>query len=89
MRRGHLQHAADAGITPRVPGADELEVGARIVGALPFATLLYARVDLIRAADGGPRLLELELTEPSLFFPYGPGSAARLLSAARARLPAR
>ena len=51
--------------------------------ALPFATLLYARVDLIRAADGGPRLLELELTEPSLFFPYGPGSAARLLSAAR------
>jgi O-ureido-D-serine cyclo-ligase len=76
-------------ITPRVPGADELEVGARIVGALPFATLLYARVDLIRAADGGPRLLELELTEPSLFFPYAPGSAARLLSAARARLPAR
>jgi O-ureido-D-serine cyclo-ligase len=72
-----------------VPGADELEVGARIVGALPFATLLYARVDLIRAADGGPRLLELELTEPSLFFPYAPGSAARLLSAARARLPAR
>ena len=65
-----------------MPGADELEVGARIVGALPFATLLYARVDLIRGADGGPRLLELELTEPSLFFPYGPGSAARLLCAA-------
>ena len=48
--------------------------------ALPFATLLYARVDLIRGADGGPRLLELELTEPSLFFPHGPGSAARLLA---------
>lgn len=76
-------------ITARAPGADELAVAASILAALPFGTLLYARVDLIRAEDGGPRLLELELTEPSLFFTHGKGSAARLLSAALARLPAR
>ena len=29
--------------------------------------LLYARVDLIPGPDGEPLLIELELTEPSLF----------------------
>ena len=73
-------------ISTRTPGADELAVGQRVLGALPFAELLYARVDLIRDPDGGPRLLELELTEPSLFFAHGPGSADRLARAALARL---
>ena len=40
-------------------------------------TLAYARVDLIRDDDGSPRLLELELTEPSLFFAQAAGSAER------------
>jgi glutathione synthase/RimK-type ligase-like ATP-grasp enzyme len=75
-------------ITTRRPGADELDAAARITAAVPFR-LLYARVDLIRAQDGSPRLLELELTEPSLFFAHGPGSAHALLSAALARLPGR
>jgi glutathione synthase/RimK-type ligase-like ATP-grasp enzyme len=66
-------------ISARAAEADELAVGARALAALPFATLSYARVDLIRAADGGPRLLELELTEPSLFFARAPGSAERLV----------
>lgn len=76
-------------ITPRAPGADELAVAEGVLAALPFGTLLYARLDLIRGEDGGPRLLELELTEPSLFFAQGKGSAARLLSATLAKLPAR
>ncbi|MDH5822978.1 hypothetical protein QFW77_08245 [Luteimonas sp. RD2P54] len=50
------------------------------------APLPYARVDLIAAADGTPRLLELELTEPSLFLPQAPGAAARLVAALVARL---
>ena len=65
-------------ITTRAAGADERAVGERILAALPFAALLYARVDLIRGARGEPRLLELELTEPSLFFAHGAGSADRL-----------
>jgi len=34
-------------------------------------------VDLIRDADAAPRVLELELTEPSLFFAHAVGSAER------------
>ena len=40
--------------------------------------LTYARVDLIRDSDGAPRLLELELCEPSLFLAHAEGSAGRL-----------
>jgi glutathione synthase/RimK-type ligase-like ATP-grasp enzyme len=35
----------------------------------------YARVDLARDAQGQPRLMELELVEPTLFFTTCPGSA--------------
>jgi O-ureido-D-serine cyclo-ligase len=73
-------------ITPRTPEHDELEVAGRLIAQLPHQRLLYARVDLIREADGKPCLLELELTEPSLFFPYAPGSAGRFVSATLARL---
>ena len=75
-------------IEPRLPGADELALAERVLGALPFPTPLYARVDLIRDADGGPRVLELELTEPSLFFDHAPGSAGRFAAAIAARLAA-
>ena len=50
-----------------------------------FGDLAYARVDLVRGADG-PQLLELELTEPSLFFAQAPGSAERFAAAIRSRL---
>jgi O-ureido-D-serine cyclo-ligase len=74
-------------ITPRTPGDDELALARAALKALGTPEpLLYARVDLIRAADGSPRLLELELTEPSLFFPYGEGSAERFVAALKRRL---
>lgn len=76
-------------ITARVPGAEELAVGAQILAGLPFNDLLYARIDLIRGAHHEPRVLELELTEPSLYFQHGAGSAAQLAQATLARLPAR
>src|SRR6185312_7689365 len=64
-------------ITPRAPNAAELTLAERTLAVIPFTgPLLYARVDLIQNADGTPRLLELELTEPSLFFAHAPGSAA-------------
>jgi glutathione synthase/RimK-type ligase-like ATP-grasp enzyme len=76
-------------ITARTPGEDERAVAERVLAALPFPELLYARIDLIRGEGGEPRLLELELTEPSLFFPYGPGSALRLARGTLARIAAR
>lgn len=68
-------------ITPRVPGADELRVAEKALAALPFETPLYARIDLIRDASGAPTLLELELTEPSLFLVHAPGAAERFAAA--------
>ena len=64
-------------ISARVPKLDELRTAERALDAIPFATLLYARVDLIRDANAAPCVLELELTEPSLFFAYAPGAVER------------
>jgi glutathione synthase/RimK-type ligase-like ATP-grasp enzyme len=68
-------------ITPRVPGTDELRLAERVVAAVPFGTPLYARVDLIRDDKGAPCLLELELTEPSLFFVHAAESAEKFTAA--------
>jgi O-ureido-D-serine cyclo-ligase len=64
-------------ITPRAAAAEEIKVATQALAAIPYTTPLYARVDLIRATDGQPLLLELELTEPSLFFAHAPGAALR------------
>ena len=77
-------------ITPRQPQDDELQLAQQTLAAIPFpGPLLYSRVDIIRDADGSPRVLELELTEPSLFFDHAAGSAqrfARLLAERAAAL---
>jgi glutathione synthase/RimK-type ligase-like ATP-grasp enzyme len=60
-------------VTPRVPEAAELAVGEAVLDAVRNrfgADQLYARVDLLPASDG-PVVVELELTEPSLFLQYG------------------
>lgn len=67
---------APEAITQREPGSDELEVAHQVLKAMPFKSLAYARVDLLPSSSG-PMLLELELTEPSLFFAHAPGSAER------------
>jgi len=53
----------------------ELETAAAAFAAIPFAPPLYARIDLLHDADGAPAVLELELTEPSLFLAHAPGAA--------------
>jgi O-ureido-D-serine cyclo-ligase len=73
-------------ITARVATDEERALATRTIAAIPFAQpLLYARVDLIHDADGSPRLLELELAEPSLFFAHAPGSAQRYARVVLAR----
>jgi O-ureido-D-serine cyclo-ligase len=76
-------------ITPRTPSDAELALGARTLAAIPAdAPLLYARVDLIHDGAGQPRVLELELSEPSLFFAHGAGSADRYAAAVLRRASA-
>jgi glutathione synthase/RimK-type ligase-like ATP-grasp enzyme len=67
-------------ITARRPAAAELDMACRIVRDLPFATPLYARIDLLPSVEG-PLLLELEVTEPSLFLEHGGSAAIRLVEA--------
>jgi len=62
----------------RKPDEAEYALAEHAYRAIPFEPPLYARIDMIRADDDRPMLLELELTEPSLFLPYAPGSADRL-----------
>jgi O-ureido-D-serine cyclo-ligase len=62
-------------ICSRVADRAELEVAAAAYAAIPFEPPIYARIDLLRDARGAPAVLELELTEPSLFLAHAPGAA--------------
>jgi glutathione synthase/RimK-type ligase-like ATP-grasp enzyme len=75
-------------IDPREPTDAELDVARRVIAAIPSGSeaLLYARVDLIPAVDGTPVVLEVELTEPSLFLSHDAGAPARLAAAIARRL---
>ena len=73
-------------ITPRIPDEAEYALAEHAYRAIPFEPPLYARIDIIRDDDDRPMLLELELTEPSLFFSYAPGSADRLARKVLARI---
>jgi hypothetical protein len=68
-------------IEPREPSAAERAVAQAALGAVPGPMPLYARVDLLAGEQGDPVLLELELTEPSLFLSHAPGAADRLAQA--------
>lgn len=93
---GGLSHAARKGpvlvptlsspdeveIVPREASPAELEVARAALAAVPHdGPLLYARVDLVPGPDGAPVVMELELTEPSLFLSQAPGAADRFAQA--------
>jgi hypothetical protein len=91
IRKGPMLDGPDRGaqglfrpelITPRTPSDLEHKVAELTLASIPGgAQLLYARVDLIPGADGTPIVLELELTEPSLFLEHDPGAAERFAAA--------
>jgi len=92
---GELTHAIRK--TPRFAGDSE-----KIEGPFPIADderavataavapyvdrILYGRVDMARDDAGQPRLMELELIEPSLFFARGAGSVERYIAGLARRL---
>ena len=63
--------AGDAPLVDATP--DEVAVAQRAIAAAP-APPMYARVDLVRDDAGAPRVLELELIEPTLFLGVHPQS---------------
>jgi len=64
-------------IEARTPSAAEVDLAYAAVAAVPDfdEPLLYARVDMVPDADGRPMIMELELTEPSLFMVTAPATA--------------
>ena len=73
-------------MTVREPSPAERAVGDAVIAALPDLVtgadgaefpLLYARVDLLPDDEGNPLVLEVEVTEPSLFMRLAPGSVER------------
>jgi hypothetical protein len=72
--------------------ADELALAHAVLGhvrEIVGTTPLQMRVDMVRAADGTPVVLELEAVEPHLYLDQVPGSADRLVDAVLRRLDRR
>jgi glutathione synthase/RimK-type ligase-like ATP-grasp enzyme len=93
---GAVTHAVRK--APRWEGGDEAVTGpmdvsaaertvaeAAVAVARRVAEPLYARVDVIDGG-GGPRVMELELIEPSLFFSYGAEACTRMAEAIARRM---
>jgi hypothetical protein len=73
----------------------ERAVADRVVAALPGivpgagdGALLYTRVDLLQGPEGDPVVLEVELTEPSLFLSLADGALDRFADAIVRRVAA-
>jgi hypothetical protein len=77
----------DERITATTPSPTERALGDQVMAGIAtrFGRLLYARVDLLPTSDG-PVLIELELTEPSLFLSHDEDAADRLAAAITALL---
>ncbi|GAA1858319.1 hypothetical protein GCM10009687_26770 [Asanoa iriomotensis] len=91
-RKGAMLTGPDEGVTglykeeridPAEASAAQLAVAERALDTVPGGRdrLLYARVDLVPDDTGAPTLIELELTEPSLFFGTSGGAADRFAAA--------
>ena len=80
-------------MSPFTASEDQLDTARRALAVAADAVadgdptaLLYARVDLVTGNDGSPVVIELELTEPSLFMALAPGALDRFADAIAARV---
>ncbi len=80
-----VQPEYDGIITPYRPEPDEVAAAEAILGAVE-EELLYARVDLVRALDGRPALIEIELIEPDLYLGYDAADGAAFVRAVQSTL---
>ena len=76
--RVQVQHG---GANTAIAASADARAAAERVLAAARRPLTYARVDLIRAADGQLRLMELEAIEPDLFLDMSPDCGAAFAQA--------
>ncbi|TYB34592.1 hypothetical protein FXF50_27315 [Micromonospora sp. AP08] len=89
--RGVAELYKEERIDARTATPEQLDMAEKTLAVVPGGTdrLLYARVDLIPGPDGAPVLVELELTEPSLFVGHADGAPDRLAEAVATHLARR
>ncbi|WP_433311965.1 ATP-grasp domain-containing protein [Micromonospora chersina] len=89
--RGVAELYKEERIDARTATPEQLDTAEKTLAIVPGGTdrLLYARVDLIPGPDGAPVLVELELTEPSLFVGHADGAPDRLAEAVATHLDRR
>ncbi|MEU9743793.1 hypothetical protein AB0E12_31890 [Micromonospora chersina] len=89
--RGVAELYKEERIDARTATPEQLDTAEKTLAVVPGGTdrLLYARVDLIPGPDGAPVLVELELTEPSLFVGHADGAPDRLAEAVATHLARR
>ncbi len=94
---GELSHAVrktvrwagqDEQVSEAQPISDAEAALAERALAVVEGELLYARVDVAPGPDGPPLVMELELIEPSLFFPQRPAALERYVDGIVRRLQA-
>ena len=78
-------------LSAAVPTTAQRDAAQAVFDAIPAlvgvdAAPLYARIDLVQDEGGRPVLLELEVTEPSLFLPQASEAAVALVRAVEAEL---
>jgi glutathione synthase/RimK-type ligase-like ATP-grasp enzyme len=84
----HKGEMVPQNVEPYEAACEERELADKVMARVPGgpSDLLYGRVDLIPGTGGNPVILEVELTEPSLFLSFSPDAAERLAEAIVAAL---
>ncbi len=85
--------AGDYRVQPHLGGREEpcaapdgaIEIAKAALACAPELPA-YARVDMVRGADGGLKIMELELIEPSLWLEHAPDKGASFVAAIARRL---
>lgn len=88
VRKSPRFEGDDESVSRAVPvTAEEAALAHRALAAAPAQEPpLYARVDMAPGPDGPPVIMELELLEPSLFFPQSPEALERYVGGLLRRL---
>lgn len=70
------------------PSRNDIATAQAVIAAVPHDTPLYARIDMVRGADGSLLLMEAEMIEPYLYPEQGPQLGALMAEAITRRLEA-
>lgn len=80
-----IQPSHGGRLSRETPSPEALALAAAALAATPGDAPAYARVDMVRDAEGALRLMELELIEPDLYLGLAPKGGGRLAGSALAR----